>query len=67
MVAESTPSDFDGDGICDVLDLDDTDGPDAPTDGGEEPGFGKSVPGFPALFATIALLGAALIGRRRED
>ena len=66
MDASSVPSDFDGDTICDVLDSDDTDGPDAPTDGGTEPGFGN-VPGFPALFATIALIGAALIGRRRDD
>tara|TARA_B100000900_G_C20597646_1_gene724076 strand:- start:667 stop:4602 length:3936 start_codon:yes stop_codon:yes gene_type:complete len=65
--ASSVPSDFDGDGICDVLDLDDNDGPDANKDGGDEPGFGQSIPGFPALFAAIALIGAALIGRRRDD
>ena len=67
MISSSTPSDFDGDGICDVLDSDDTDGPDAPTDGGTDPSFSRSVPGFPALFASIALIGAALIGRRRDD
>ena len=67
MDSSSVPSDFDGDGICDVLDLDDNDGPLANDDGGAEPGFGESVPGFPALFAAIALIGAALIGRRRDD
>jgi hypothetical protein len=67
MDSSSIPSDFDGDGICDVLDLDDNDGPLANDDGGDEPGFGKSLPGFPALFAAIALIGAALIGRRRDD
>ena len=67
MVSSSTPSDFDGDDICDVLDSDDNDGPLANVDGGDEPGFGQSVPGFPALFASIALIGAALIGRRRDD
>jgi len=65
--ATSTPSDFDGDEICDVLDDDDNDGPLAQTDAGEKPSLFRQLPGFPALFATIALVGAALIGRRKDD
>jgi hypothetical protein len=65
--AASTPSDFDGDEICDVLDDDDNDGPLAQTEAGEKPSLFRQLPGFPALFATIALVGAALIGRRKDD
>jgi hypothetical protein len=53
--------------LCDVLDDDDNDGPLAQTDAGEKPSLFRQLPGFPALFATIALVGAALIGRRKDD
>ena len=63
--AESVPSDFDGDDLCDALDdVDDTAGEGATE---TELGWTNAVPGFPALLAAIALVGAALVGRRKED
>jgi len=63
--ADSVPSDFDDDGICDALDeTDDTAGD---GDSETELGWTNAVPGFPALLAAIALVGAALVGRRKED
>ena len=62
--ADSVPSDFDGDDICDALDDEDgTEDGDSET----ELGWTNAVPGFPALVAAIALVGAALVGRRKED
>ena len=62
----SKPSDFDDDGVCDAID--DTD---SRTNTGEyaqpELGWSNAVPGFPALLAAISLLGAAVLGRRKED
>ena len=63
--ANSVPSDFDGDDLCDALDdVDDTAGE---GDTETELGWTNAVPGFPALLAAIALVGAALVGRRKED
>ena len=63
--ANSVPSDFDGDDLCDALDdVDDTAG-EGSTE--TELGWTNAVPGFPALLAAIALVGAALVGRRKED
>jgi hypothetical protein len=36
-------------------------------DNQDDLGWSNAVPGFPALFAGIALVGAALIGRRQDD
>ena len=65
--ANAGPSDYDGDGICDAMDNDNTDGPDYVPDSEEDLGWTNVVPGFPALFAAVALLGAALLGRRKDD
>ena len=67
LLAESVPSDYDGDGICDAIDTDNTDGPDYEPAEETNLGWTNAVPGFPALFAAIALLGAALLGRRKDD
>ena len=63
----SVPADYDGDGICDPLDSDNTDGPDYTPEEDTSLGWSNVVPGFPALFAAIALVGAALLGRRKDD
>jgi hypothetical protein len=64
--ANSLPSDYDGDGICDAQDSDVSS--DTIKDNTQDDlGWSNAVPGFPALFATIALVGAALIGRRNDD
>ena len=60
--AASQPSDFDGDGLCDAKDA--TDDRAEKLDGQEDPGF---TPGFPSVLAAISLLGAAVLGRRKED
>ena len=55
----SIPADVDGDEICDLLDSDNTDGPDYVADDNNTPGFGL-------VLATLAMLCAAMIvGRRR--
>ena len=64
---DSVPADYDGDGICDPLDTDNTDGPDYEPEEDTSLGWSNVVPGFPALFAAIALVGAALLGRRKDD
>ena len=65
LKADEVPSDFDGDDLCDALDeTDDTAGE---GDTETELGWTNAVPGFPALLAAIALMGAALAGRRKED
>ena len=65
LKAEEVPSDFDGDNLCDALDeTDDTAGE---GDSETELGWTNAVPGFPALLAAIALVGAALVGRRKQD
>ena len=61
------PSDYDGDGSCDAVDTDNTDGPDYVPAEETDLGWTNAVPGFPSLFAAIALLGAALLGRRKDD
>ena len=63
--ANKVPSDFDNDGLCDALDNTD----DSAGDGGSETelGWTNAVPGFPSLFAAIALIGAAFAGRRKQD
>ena len=63
--ANSVPSDFDGDDLCDALD--DVDDSAGEGDTETELGWTNAVPGFPALLAAIALVGAALVGRRKED
>ena len=60
-------ADYDGDGICDPLDTDNTDGPEYEPEEDTSLGWSNVVPGFPALFAAIALVGAALLGRRKDD
>ena len=60
----SVPSDYDGDGICDAMDSTPTGDRTDAADGQEEPGF---TPGFPSVLAAISLLGAAALGRRKED
>jgi len=60
MDSTSVPNDIDGDGICDELDSDNTDGPDYVPDDNNTPGFGL-------VLATLAMLCAAMIvGRRRQ-
>ena len=60
MDSTSVPNDTDGDGICDELDSDNTDGPDYVPDDNNTPGFGL-------VLATLAMLCAAMIvGRRRQ-
>ena len=60
MDSTSVPNDIDGDGICDHLDSDNTDGPDYVPDDNNTPGFGL-------VLATLAMLCAAMIvGRRRQ-
>ncbi|MGY8703786.1 MAG: hypothetical protein ACKVGY_05580, partial [Candidatus Poseidoniales archaeon] len=61
----SVPSDYDGDGICDAEDSDVSNSD--VLDNQDDLGWSNAVPGFPALFAGIALVGAALIGRRQDD
>ena len=65
--ATSTPSDYDGDLLCDAMDDDNTDGPLYVPESETDLGWSNVVPGFPALFAAISLLGAALLGRRKDD
>ena len=60
----SMPSDYDGDGECDAVDLTPVGDRSSAADGQEAPGF---TPGFPAVLAAISLLGAAVLGRRKED
>ena len=55
----SVPNDIDGDGICDELDSDNTDGPDYVPDDNNTPGFGL-------VLATLAILCAAMIVGRRQ-
>jgi hypothetical protein len=62
------PADFDGDETCDALDDDISDSGDRET----EPVTGldrarQKVPGFTSIIASLALLGAALAGRRKDD
>jgi len=56
--ANSIPTDTDGDGICEVRDNDNTDGPDYvdPDEGGSTPGFG--------LISALAMLALAALARR---
>ena len=66
--ADSIPADFDQDGICDSIDDEISDVDDRET----EPvtGFDRArqkVPGFTSIIASLALLGAALAGRRKDD
>tara|TARA_B110000196_G_scaffold113716_1_gene98889 strand:- start:1805 stop:7288 length:5484 start_codon:yes stop_codon:yes gene_type:complete len=66
--ADSMPADFDGDETCDALDDDISDSGDRET----EPVTGldrarQKVPGFTSIIASLALLGAALAGRRKDD
>jgi hypothetical protein len=64
----SVPSDYDGDGICDALDDEDNRGEAGMTaianDVQETPGF---TPGFASVLAVMSLLGAAMLGRRKDD
>ena len=66
--AASVPSDYDGDGICDALDDEDNRGEPGnnpiENDAQEAPGF---TPGFASALAVISLLGAAMLGRRKDD
>ena len=62
--ATSTPSDFDGDGICDALDDEDNRADEDKLDAQEAPGF---TPGFASVLAVVSLLGAAMLGRRKDD
>jgi hypothetical protein len=63
--AASVPSDFDGDGICDALDdSDDRSQADKDVNAQEAPGF---TPGFASVLAVMSLLGAAMLGRRKDD
>jgi hypothetical protein len=63
--ANSVPSDYDLDGICDAEDSEVSNSDTLEEQ--EELGWSNAVPGFPAIFAGIALVGAALIGRRNDD
>ena len=61
----SKPSDFDGDGLCDAKDTTDSrSDADKELNAQTDPGF---TPGFPSLVAVVSLMGAALMGRRKED
>ncbi|SVA70407.1 uncharacterized protein METZ01_LOCUS123261, partial [marine metagenome] len=61
----STPSDFDGDGDCDAIDTSDSRSEAAKGENAQpELGF---TPGFPSVLAAISLLGAAMLGRRKDD
>jgi hypothetical protein len=62
---DSIPSDYDGDGTCDAQDSNVDKADNAPEQA--DLGWTNAVPGFPALFAAVALVGAALIGRRNDD
>ena len=62
--AASVPSDFDGDGICDALDDEDNRDDSMKLDAQEAPGF---TPGFASVLAVVSLLGAAMLGRRKDD
>ncbi|MBP72357.1 MAG: hypothetical protein CMA70_02070, partial [Euryarchaeota archaeon] len=66
--AASVPSDYDGDGDCDALDDEDNRGEPGnnpiENDAQEAPGF---TPGFASALAVISLLGAAMLGRRKDD
>jgi len=64
--ADSVPSDYDGDGICDAQDSD-VSSDQIKDNTQDDLGWSNAVPGFPALFAAMALVGAALIGRRNDD
>ena len=65
LKADEVPSDFDGDDLCDALDETDDTAGEGETE--TELGWTNAVPGFPAVLAAIALMGAALVGRRKED
>ena len=61
----SVPSDFDGDGTCDALDESDDRSQDVKDANAQEaPGF---TPGFASVLAVVSLLGAAMLGRRKDD
>ena len=60
LISESFPSDFDGDGICDGLDLDNTDGPLSITD--EE----SSIPGFTTITTILIIITTGLIVKFRR-
>ncbi len=62
----SVPSDYDGDGICDAQDSD-VSNDEIKDNTQDDLGWSNAVPGFPALFAALALVGAAIIGRRNDD
>ena len=62
----SVPSDYDGDGTCDAQDSD-VSNDEIKDNTQDDLGWSNAVPGFPALFAAIALVGAAIIGRRNDD
>ena len=62
--AASVPSDFDGDGICDALDDEDNRADSMKLDEQKAPGF---TPGFASVLAVVSLLGAAMLGRRKDD
>ena len=66
--AASDPSDYDGDGICDALDDEDNRGEPGnnpiENDAQKAPGF---TPGFASVLAVVSLLGAAMLGRRKDD
>ena len=64
---DAVPSDYDDDGICDSSDTDNTDGPGYVPEEDTNLGWSNVVPGFPSLFAAIALIGAAFLGRRKDD
>ncbi|SVA88266.1 uncharacterized protein METZ01_LOCUS141120, partial [marine metagenome] len=64
---DAVPSDYDEDGICDSMDTDNTDGPGYVPEEDTNLGWSNVVPGFPSLFAAIALIGAAFLGRRKDD
>jgi len=61
----SVPSDFDGDGECDALDTTDSRSDEMKAENAQvDPGF---TPGFPSILAAVSLIGAAMLGRRKED
>ena len=64
--SNDTPPDYDGDGVCDALDTNvDINIDEAEKE--EDLGFGSAVPGFPAVLAALALLGAAMVAARRSE
>jgi hypothetical protein len=64
MDAGSMPVDVDEDGICDSIDDNvQTGEPEEP----EESTKDDSLPGFPALLAALAMLGATISARHRRE